>query len=41
MKTTYREVQITTPGTLDLVERETPKPGAGEVLIDVPKPTNG
>jgi alcohol dehydrogenase len=35
MKVTYRAMQITTPGTLELVERETPKPGAGEVLIEV------
>jgi alcohol dehydrogenase len=35
MKTTYRAMQITTPGTLELVERKTPKPGAGEVLIEV------
>ncbi|WP_369809537.1 alcohol dehydrogenase [Agrobacterium burrii] len=28
-------MQVTTPGTLELVERETPKPGKGEVLIEV------
>ena len=33
MRTTYRAMQITTPGTLELVERDTPKPGAVEVLI--------
>ena len=35
MKTTYRAMQITTPGMLELVERETPRPGAGQVLIEV------
>lgn len=35
MKGTYRAMQVTTPGTLELVERETPKPGYGEVLIEV------
>ncbi|MGI2228958.1 alcohol dehydrogenase [Burkholderia vietnamiensis] len=35
MKTTYRAMQITRPGTLELVERETPTPGAGQVLIEV------
>ncbi len=35
MKTKYRAMQITTPGTLELVERETPQPGPGEVLIEV------
>ncbi|WP_026186807.1 alcohol dehydrogenase [Ensifer sp. BR816] len=35
MKTTYRAMQVTTPGTLELVEREAPKPGRGEVLIAV------
>jgi alcohol dehydrogenase len=34
MKSTYRAMQITTPGTLEMVERATPKPGAGEVLIE-------
>src|SRR3546814_15671631 len=33
MKNTYRAMQVTTPGTLELVERETPEPGVGEVLI--------
>jgi alcohol dehydrogenase len=35
MRKTYRAMQVTTPGTLELVERETPTPGAGEVLIAV------
>lgn len=35
MKTTYRAMQVTMPGTLELVERLTPRPGAGEVLIEV------
>jgi alcohol dehydrogenase len=35
MKTTYRAMQVTRPGTLELVERETPTPGTGEVLIEV------
>ncbi|MDZ5460742.1 alcohol dehydrogenase [Azohydromonas lata] len=35
MKTTYRAMQVTRPGTLELVERQTPTPGAGEVLIEV------
>ena len=35
MKPTYRAMQVTTPGTLELVERTTPAPGAGEVLIAV------
>ncbi len=35
MKTTYRAIQVTKPGTLELVERRTPEPGAGEVLIQV------
>jgi len=35
MKTTYRAMQISRPGVLELVERETPGPGAGEVLIRV------
>mgnify|MGYP003575435770 CR=1 FL=1 len=35
MKTTYRAMQVTTPGTLELVERRTPQPGAGEALIRV------
>src|SRR3712207_2779351 len=35
MRKTYRAMQVTTPGALELVERETPTPGAGEVLIAV------
>jgi alcohol dehydrogenase len=35
MKKTYRAMQATAPGTLELVERETPAPGSGEVLIAV------
>lgn len=35
MKATYRAMQITGPGELELVERPTPTPGAGEVLIAV------
>ncbi len=35
MKTTYRAMQISPPGSLELVERETPTPGIGEVLIAV------
>jgi len=35
MKTTYRAMQATRPGVLELVERRTPAPGPGEVLIAV------
>ncbi|MBS0447942.1 MAG: alcohol dehydrogenase catalytic domain-containing protein [Proteobacteria bacterium] len=35
MKQRYRAVQITRPGVLELVERETPAPEPGEVLIRV------
>jgi len=35
MKATYRAMQVTAPGTLELVERATPVPGSGEVLISV------
>lgn len=35
MKTTYRAMQITQPGTLELVERKTPTPSNDEVLIEV------
>ncbi|MBP1885046.1 alcohol dehydrogenase [Sinorhizobium mexicanum] len=35
MKTTYRAMQVTTPGRLELVERPTPEPGVNEVLIAV------
>ncbi len=32
---TYRAMQVTTPGVLELVERQIPAPGRGEVLIAV------
>lgn len=35
MNTTYRAMQATRPGILELVEREVPEPGPGEVLIQV------
>lgn len=35
MKHTYRAMQISQPGILELVERNTPTPGNGEVLIEV------
>ncbi|KHK59987.1 alcohol dehydrogenase [Burkholderia sp. A9] len=35
MKSRYRAMQVTRPGILELVERETPTPGVGEVLIEV------
>jgi len=35
MKATYRAMQVTASGTLELVERQTPEPGKGEVLIAV------
>lgn len=35
MTATYRAVQAIHPGRLELVERETPAPGAGEVLLAV------
>src|SRR3546814_1773300 len=35
MRTTYRAMQVTMPGTLELVERPVPKPDSGEVLIDI------
>jgi alcohol dehydrogenase len=35
MKSTYRAMQIGKPGVLELVERPTPTPGPGEVLIEV------
>lgn len=35
MKTTYRAMQASQPGVLELVERQTPEPGDGEVLIEV------
>lgn len=35
MKNTYRAMQVSKPGVLELVDRDTPQPGAGEVLIQV------
>ncbi|HTO61091.1 MAG TPA: alcohol dehydrogenase catalytic domain-containing protein [Bradyrhizobium sp.] len=35
MKRTYRLAEVAKPGALDIAERETPSPGAGEVLIAV------
>jgi len=35
IKPTYRAMQVSRPGHLELVERKTPMPGAGEVLIEV------
>ncbi|MGE3972488.1 MAG: alcohol dehydrogenase catalytic domain-containing protein, partial [Porticoccaceae bacterium] len=35
MRKTYRAIQVTRPGLLELVERETPEPGLGEALIQV------
>lgn len=35
MKTTYKAMQASRPGVLELVERQTPQPGAGEALIQV------
>jgi alcohol dehydrogenase len=35
MTETYRAMQVTTPGKLELVERPVPAPGTGEVLIAV------
>lgn len=35
MKATYRAVQVTRPGVLELVVRKIPTPGHGEVLIEV------
>lgn len=35
MKTAYRAMQVATPGSLELVERQTPVPNSGEVLIAV------
>lgn len=35
MKPTYRAMQVTTPGNLELVERQTPAPKSGDVLIAV------
>ncbi len=39
MKKTYRAMQVTTPGTLELVEREVPTPsGLGLPPLAVPPP---
>lgn len=35
MKTTYRAMQVSKPGVLELVSRDVPIPGPGEVLIEV------
>ncbi|KRC70139.1 alcohol dehydrogenase [compost metagenome] len=35
MKATYRAMQVAQPGILQLIERPTPSPGTGEVLIAV------
>lgn len=35
MNSTYRAMQVTRPGILELVERQIPSPGLGEVLIRV------
>lgn len=35
MKKTYRAMQVSKPGVLELVERTAPEPGAGEVLLQV------
>lgn len=35
MRTTYRAMQVTRPDVLELVEREIPTPGPGQVLIGV------
>jgi alcohol dehydrogenase len=35
MTATYRAIQVTEPGRLELVERPLPRPGAGQVLISV------
>lgn len=34
MKQSYRLAQVAKPGTIEMAERETPLPGAGEVLIE-------
>ena len=34
-KKTYKAMQVTRPGVLELVERDTQIPAAGEVLIQV------
>ncbi|HKB54166.1 MAG TPA: alcohol dehydrogenase catalytic domain-containing protein, partial [Ramlibacter sp.] len=35
MKKTYRAMQVTQPGRLELVERQTPSAGPGQVLIEI------
>ncbi len=35
MKATYQAMQVARPGVLEMVERTTPQPSAGEVLIAV------
>lgn len=35
MQKTYRAMQVARPGFLELVERDTPQPADGEVLIRV------
>ena len=35
MKETYKAIQVAHPGLLEMVERELPNPGPGEVLIKV------
>ena len=35
MKTTYRAMQVSAPGRLEPVQRTTPEPGPGQVLIRV------
>ncbi|EKT4484810.1 alcohol dehydrogenase [Pseudomonas plecoglossicida] len=35
MTSTYRAMQVSRPGVLELVERATPTPGIGEVLIEI------
>ncbi|WP_435927022.1 alcohol dehydrogenase [Dryocola sp. BD613] len=35
MKKTYKAMQVTRPGQLEMVERDLPEPGPGEVLIKV------
>ncbi len=35
MKETYKAIQITRPGLLEMVEKDLPEPGPGEVLIKV------
>jgi alcohol dehydrogenase len=34
-KNTYKAMQVTRPGVLELVEREVPEPGTGDVLFEV------